>query len=138
MNSRAPANFHGRCSMTEINQIERDLHYVRQVVDRRGGYVRGPFSVYYLWAAYVLIGYGLIDLAPQASGFFFLIGGIVGGVASMMLGRRHSRRSGEYDRDFARRAMLHWLGIVLAIASALACAAVMPELRGQHVGQLIV
>jgi hypothetical protein len=124
--------------MTEISQMEKDLRYVRQAVDRRGRAVRGPFAVYYMWAVYVLIGYTLIDVAPRASGWFFLIGGLLGGIGSMILGRRHSRQTGEYDRDFARRAMLHWLGIVLAIASALALAVVVPELRGPHVGQLIV
>ena len=54
--------------MTEMSQMEQDLRYVRQAVDRRGRVVRGPFAIYYMWAVYVLVGYTLIDVAPRASG----------------------------------------------------------------------
>src|SRR5437868_12213935 len=115
--------------MTDVRQLQDDLHYVREAVARRE-HPRGPFSIYYLWAAYVLVGYTLIDVAPKASGWFFLIGGTLGGIASAYLGRRYSRRTGEFDRDHARRTMLHFTSIVLAVASAIALSMVIPELRG--------
>ena len=123
--------------MTDVRQLQDDLHFVREAVARRES-PRGPYSIYYLWAVYVLVGYTLIDVMPKASGWFFLVGGILGGFASAYLGKRYARRTGEYDRDHARRAMLHFIGIPLAVASAISLDLVMPELRGPHIGQIIV
>src|SRR5947208_2975225 len=128
--------------MSNTQQIRDDLQYVREVVARRERTVDRPVLIYYVWAVYVLVGYSLIDFAPAYSGWFFLFGGIVGGVLSGIIGRNMSRRRGEVDGE-GRRAALHWMaGIVLAIAAAAAMAAVIPEFRavrsGQLVGQMVV
>jgi hypothetical protein len=125
--------------VTEINQLHDDLRFVRDVVTRGDPPARGPAGIYLLWAVYVLVGYTLIDVQPRASGWFFLVAGVLGGIGSWFIGRRVARREGAYDRREARRALLHWgAGIVLAIACAMALGAVMPALRGQAVGQLVV
>ena len=125
--------------MSNIHQIGQDLQFVRAAVDRSHHAAKGPAAIYILWAIYVLIGYTLIDFAPAASGWFFLAGGIVGGIASWLIGRRWGIRTGEWDRDMGRRAMLHWAGgIGLAIGVSLALAATNPALRGNAGGQLIV
>jgi hypothetical protein len=124
--------------MTEIRQMHEDLRFVREVVARRDRQQRRPVLIYCVWAVYVLVGYTLLDLAPRAAGWFFMVGGVVGGIISAILGRRAARDAGEYDRDEARRETLHWLGgILLALASAFAMATVVPALRGPAGGQLI-
>jgi hypothetical protein len=125
--------------MTEIHQMHEDLKFVRDAVARHDQPPRRPVLVYYVWAAYVLLGYTLLDFAPSVAGWFFLVGGVLGGVMSAALGRRAAQQAGEYDRAEMRRTALHWAGgIVLAIVGAMALAAVIPALRGQAAGQLIV
>jgi len=125
--------------MTEINQLQDDLRFVRDAVARGDSPQRRPAAIYIVWAVYVLVGYTLIDLYPRAAGWFFLLGGVLGGIASGVIGRRLARQEGAYDRREGRRLALHWgVGIVLAIACAMALAAVVPALRGTAAGQLIV
>jgi len=126
--------------MSNVQQIGEDLQFVRQAVARGRHPARGPASIYWLWAVYVLAGYALIDFDRPASGWFFMIGGILGGIASWQLGKRWALRTGEYDLEMARRGMLHWGGgIILAVASALALCAVNPPLRqGAYSGQMVV
>ena len=102
--------------MTEIHQLQEDLKFVRRALTRGERERRNSPLIYYLWALYVLIGYTLLDVARPAAGWFFLAGGIVGGVLSRLLARREAQRHGEYDRSEFRRAGLHWAGgIGLAI-----------------------
>lgn len=124
--------------MTEIHQLQDDLRFVRDAV-ARGDSPRRPAAIYVVWAVYVLVGYTLIDFFPRASGWFFLVGGVIGGIASGYVYRRWARREGAYDRREGRRSLLHWgVGIGLAIACAMALGAVIPALRGPAVGQLVV
>src|SRR5436190_18100807 len=125
--------------MTEIHQMHEDLKFVREAVTRREQPARKPVLVYYVWAAYVLVGYTMLDFTPRLAGWFFLAGGVLGGVLSAALARRAAHQAGEYDRGEMRRTALHWAGgIVLAIVGAMALAAVIPPLRGTAAGQLIV
>jgi hypothetical protein len=125
--------------MSDARQIQDDLSFVREAVSRRERAPRSPASIAYLWAAYVLVGYTLIDVAPKWAGWFLMIGGFAGGILSGLLGKRASRQLGEYDRAQGRREMLHWgAGILLAVVSAFALAAVIPELRGAYGAQVLV
>jgi len=125
--------------MTEIHQVHEDLKFVRQAVTRHDRQPRSMPLIYYVWAIYVLVGYTMLDFAPRMAGWWFLVAGIVGGVLSTVLARRAAKLHGEYDRGEARRSALHWAGgILLAIGSAIALAAVIPALRGTAMGQLIV
>lgn len=125
--------------MTEIHQMHEDIKFVRDAVARHGQPPRRPVLVYYVWAAYVLVGYTMLDFSPRLAGWFFLAGGVLGGVLSGYLARRAAQHAGEYDRAEMRRTGLHWAGgIVLAIVGAMALAAVVPALRGTAAGQLIV
>jgi hypothetical protein len=124
--------------MTDIDQIHEDLQFVRQAVDRHDRRPPKALTIYWVWAAYVLVGYTLLDLSPRSASWFFLIGGIVGGIISAVIGKRASRQAGEIARQEGRREALHWIaGILLAIVAVLALAIVLP-LRGQVTGQLIV
>lgn len=127
--------------MTEARQMQEDLQYVRQLVDQRGPRrPPGTGAIYWVWAVYTLIGYTLIDVAPQASGPFFLIGGIVGGLLSAVIGYRARRRSGDLDVRDRWLSLLHWVGgVILCIAGTLALGAVIPPLREKaYSGQLVV
>src|SRR4051812_46874085 len=106
--------------MSEIQQMHEDLRFVRQAVARRERQAR-PVLIYYVWAVYVLVGYTLIDVAPAWSGWFFLAGGVLGGILSGLIGRRAARSAGEHDRLEGGRVRLHWAGgVVLAVGAAIA------------------
>src|SRR5215217_6821706 len=125
--------------MTEIHQMHEDLKFVREAVTRHEKPARKPVLIYYVWAAYVVVGYAMLDFTPGLAGWFFLAGGVLGGVLSAALARRAAHQAGEYDRGEMRRTALHWAGgIVLAVAAAMALAAVIAPLRGSAGGQLIV
>src|SRR5690349_20973208 len=103
--------------MTDVRQLQEDLSYVRQAVARRGPPGRGPASIYWVWGIYVLVGYVLNGFVPEAAGWFFMAGGIAGGIASWYLGKRHSLRFGQHDMAEVRRIYLHWMGgIILSLA----------------------
>ena len=68
--------------MSETTQLERDLRFVRETVQRREAPRPSSRSVMIYWALHVAIGYTLIDVAPRYAGLWFLIGGILGGIFS--------------------------------------------------------
>lgn len=127
--------------MSDVQQLGEDLRFVRQVVQRRDDADKGQsaWQIYWVWAIYVLVGYVLIDLHPTAAGWFFMIGGIAGGLFSWWFGSRYARRLGEIDQARNRSAMLHWFGgMILAWLSAVALATVIPALRGEAGSQVFV
>jgi len=99
--------------MTEDRQFRDDLSYVRSVVSRAEG-VHNPASIYFLWALLSFFGYAIIDFRPEATGFYWLIAGPLGGIASGILATRASRRSGQYDEREGRKDALHWGALMVA------------------------
>jgi hypothetical protein len=123
--------------MTDIKQMHDDLKFVREAVDRHDRQPPRAITIYWVWAVYVLVGYTLIDISPRTANWFFMIGGIAGGIISAIIGRRASQQAGEIERAQGRREALHWiLGILLAIAGTIALAIVL-KLPGQAAGQLV-
>jgi hypothetical protein len=119
-------------------QIQEDLRFVRAAVERREKPPLQANGVYYYWAAYVLVGYFLIDAAPAAANWWFLVGMFPGFAISAIFGRRAMMRSGESDPQVGRRYALHWMGgVILAVVSSVVLANVL-GLRGQAGGQLCV
>lgn len=98
-------------------QIESDLGYVKDLV-RRSDREPTPASIYLLWAAIVLVGFAMVDLAPRWVGFFWMIAGPLGGIASGLLGRRGGLRSGQIQREIGIRHALHWGGMLVLTALA--------------------
>src|ERR1041384_654560 len=95
--------------MTNVNQLRDDISFVRQAVEKQARPIPAEARlVYSFWAAYVLIGYCLIDVAPNAAGWFFMIGGFGGGLLCWGLGKLVTRKLGEVSRAETRRNMLHW------------------------------
>lgn len=127
--------------MTNVRQIGEDLKFVRDAVDRRQRDRQrdAGWLIYWVWAVYVLVGYCLIDRRPAAAGWFFMIGGFVGGMLSWWIARRVRSVVGEIDRAIARTDMLHWLGgMVVAYATIILLAIMIPPLRGEAGSQVFV
>lgn len=91
-----------------------DLGYVREVVARSERPPIAP-SIMYLWAAISLVGFTVIDFAPERAGLYWLVAGIAGFVLSSWLGGRHARATGQQSRSAGMRQMLHWAGMGVAI-----------------------
>jgi hypothetical protein len=123
---------------SDVQQIGQDLEYVRSAMSRRQRADLGPPLIFYLWAAYVIIGYTLIDFRPQYSNPFFGIGGFVAGFLSWVIGRHYARKTGQSDKQMAVRGMLHMFGgIMLSSAFVIALAELAPAFR-PFTGQVIV
>jgi uncharacterized membrane protein len=125
--------------MTNPQQLQQDLQFIRTAVVRRERTNRGPVAINYIWAIYVLVGYALLDHNIAAAGWFFMVGGIVGGILSSIAGRLDAHKQGEQDWEMGRRALLHFGGgIVVALIGTTALAAVIPELRSTRGSQVLV
>lgn len=96
-----------------MTQLAGDLEFVREAVRRSEG--GSPRGIYFLWAALVLVGFPLVDLAPRWVGTYWTAAGPLGGVASAFLGWRAARRRGELRRREGVRQGLHWGGMLVAI-----------------------
>ena len=99
------------------NQIESDLGYVKDLVKRSDSQPT-PASVYLLWAALVLVGFTLVDLAPRTVGVFWMIAGPLGGIASGILAHRAGLHRGQTQREIGIRHALHWGGMLVLVALA--------------------
>lgn len=119
----------------QAEEIQRDLAYVKTVVDR--AQAPGPAVVWYLWAAIVLAGFALADLAPQRVGLFWLVAGPAGFALSAWLGRRHDRAVGQESAREGMRHMLHWGGMLVA-CFLVAPLAIVRGWSGEAMGQAIL
>ena len=100
--------------MSQLANLADDLAFVRQRVDQANKSAF-PSSILFLWAGIILAGSVLLDLAPTVGGAFWLVAGPVGGVLSAVLGWRWSVAVGVENMGLARRQMLHWGGLVVAL-----------------------
>ena len=103
--------------MDDAKRLSDDLKYLGGLVKRSEG-DSSPFAIYLLWALMVLVGFALVDFAPRRVGVFWSIGGPLGGVASAILGYRHSLRVGQLNREEGLRHLWHWGGMMVAIGLA--------------------
>ena len=83
--------------MSEVQQLADDLHFVRNAVKKAESSRPPPRSIPIFWAAYVLIGYTLIDLWPSVAGAFFSSAVSAAGFCSY-LGSRAARKDGMIHR----------------------------------------
>ncbi len=98
-------------------QVADDLSHIRQSIERsRSG---TPAPIYALWGLISLVGFSLVDFAPEWVGRFYLIAAPLGFVASIFLGRRAALQSGERNQGSGRKYMLHWGSLLAAIAMTL-------------------
>jgi hypothetical protein len=123
--------------MSDTNQLQQDLHYVREVVTRAEHSPLGRAAIYWIWALYVLIGYPLKDFAPRYSGPFFLLGIIVCVAATIFIKRRYNRSAGvRQKRD--QSGLFWWGGMLLIIFCTIGISIVVPHITGQASGQITV
>lgn len=103
--------------MDQLEQVKSDLHFVRAVVagGDRGG---RPALIYFLWAIVGLCGFALVDFHQPWVPVYWSIAGPLGFVASAYLGWRHGRRTGQMTASAGTRHLLHWGGMLTAIALA--------------------
>lgn len=103
--------------MEHIEHLEGDLRFVRTALNastRKGS----PSALYFLWAAVCLIGFTLVDFRATWVPLYWSIAGPLGFVASAFLGWRHARRVGQASSSEGRRHLLHWGGVLVAVALA--------------------
>ena len=94
-----------------------DLGYVRDLVeksDRRPT----PSAVFLLWAAIILVGFALVDLARSWVGYFWMLAAPLGTLASALLAHRAGKSRGQLRRETSVRHALHWCGMLVVIALA--------------------
>jgi hypothetical protein len=101
----------------QARQAQEDLQFVRRAVARDSGGAF-PLSIAVLWSAIAVIGFALVDFAPERSPLFWLVAGPGGFALSLWLGGRSARHAGEVDRAEAWRWAAHWGGLLAAIALA--------------------
>ncbi|MGI8618462.1 MAG: hypothetical protein ACR2L6_05160 [Gemmatimonadaceae bacterium] len=113
-----------------------DLGYVRDLVERseRNAF---PAGIAYLWAAIGLVGFSLIDLAPERVGLYWSIAAPVGFLLSAWLGSRRARTAGQLSARDGRSQMLHWGGLMVAIFLLYPLMA-QGALQGEAIAQVIL
>lgn len=122
--------------MNETSRARDDLAYVRDVVGRSETY-GAPRAIWYLWAAIAAVGFTLVDLAPDRVALFWAVAAPGGFLASLWLGRRHGRRSGQLSARGGKEHALHW-GALLVAVFLLVPLATSGALPGDALGQTIL
>ena len=126
---------------TDLHQLSDDLRFVRHAVEARGKVIPAEARITYAyWALYVLVGYFLIDVAPNwAAQVFFAAGGFLGGLASWAMGKHLAKKYGQVSRTDNRRSALHWAGgMIFAVIGCGLLAMVIPALRGPAGSQVLL
>jgi hypothetical protein len=103
--------------MDQLEHLEGDLRFVRGALDastRRAS----PSTLYFLWAAIVLIGFALVDFQSNWVPRYWAVAGPAGFFASAYMGWRHARRLGQASASDGRRHVLHWGAVLFAVALA--------------------
>jgi hypothetical protein len=108
--------------MTESNPLNQDLQdnlrFVRKAVEAKDQPPRSSNTVLIPWIMYTLICVPAYDYLPRYAGTLNLVGWIAAAGIGFVLGKRATRRTGQFDQVAINRTMLHWYGgIVLLLAA---------------------
>jgi len=103
--------------MDEIEKAQADLSYLRGLT-KRVAEARSPASIPLLWAAVTLLGFPIVDFAPHAAGWYWMVAAPVATCLTAVLAVRSRRRLGQLDRATAGRHLAHWVGLVAATSLA--------------------
>ena len=122
--------------MSGTTNVRDDLGYVRDVVNRseRSAF---PAGIAYLWAAIGLIGFSLIDFAPENVGLYWIVAAPIGFLLSMWMGARQARTAGQLSAREGRGQMLHWGALMVAIFLLYPLIA-RGSLQGETIAQVIL
>jgi hypothetical protein len=121
--------------MPDLNQIQDDLGFVRRTVE--GATPPSIVSIYFLWALISLVGFALVDFAPERVGWYWTIAGPVGFVISALLGWRHQATAGAVDRGYGMRHLQHWGAMMVAIF-LLVPLAIRGQIAGEAIGPIVL
>jgi hypothetical protein len=99
--------------MKNINNTQQDLQFISEAV--KASDQNSVPSIYAIWAVITLIGYSMIDWAPNSVGLFWAFAGPLGGLASYYLGHRHAKITGQVARKDGLKHALHWIAMLAAI-----------------------
>ena len=125
--------------MGDVEQLRDDLHFVRSAVARRERTDMGPSLILWVWAAYVVIGYTLMDVRSRGPGRFSRSVESSAECSGWWIGRGYSQKSGESDHATAAKGMLHFGGgIVAAFIFTMCLAMTIESLRGPRGSQVFV
>ncbi|HVE49596.1 MAG TPA: hypothetical protein VNG69_08275 [Casimicrobiaceae bacterium] len=94
--------------MTASDRVKDDLSYIAGIV-RREDRDNGLPVINFMWSVLVGVGFALPDFAPRWVGWYWLIVGPIGGLASWWLGARQGQKAGVNDIELGRRYAYHWL-----------------------------
>src|SRR5687767_6468957 len=122
--------------MPGTTNVRDDLGYVRDVVSR-SEHSAFPSGIAYLWAAIGLVGFSLIDFAPERVPMFWTIASPAGFILSAWLGWKHSREAGQESRREGHAHMLHW-GALMAAIFLLYPLIAQGALQGKAIAQVIL
>lgn len=100
--------------MESSGRMQEDLQYVRDVV-RRSEVSATPRAIWYLWAAIGLVGFALVDLAPERVPLYWMVTAPAGFLASAWLGWRHGRALGQQSWREGRAHVLHWAALLVGV-----------------------
>ncbi|HZP12134.1 MAG TPA: hypothetical protein VFB36_06910 [Nevskiaceae bacterium] len=103
--------------MASMKELQDDLGYVASTVRRSEP--RAAPSIFLLWAILILPGFCFGDFAPEWLPPYCTAAGIIGGLATWWLDRRHVRLGGELDaarRAQRRRAWIGGIGVGIGCA----------------------
>ena len=101
--------------MPDVEHLKQDLGYVRGLVGKTEADATPP-GVYLLWALLIPVGFALTDLAPNRVGLYWLLAAPAGFLLSTYLGARASRQRGQVEHREGTRHVLHWAGMIGALA----------------------
>ncbi|HEY7442138.1 MAG TPA: hypothetical protein VH701_06955 [Vicinamibacterales bacterium] len=103
--------------MDSLERLQGDLSFVRGALDASTR-APSPSALYFLWAVVVLVGFVLVDFRPAWVAEYWTVAGPAGFFASAYLGWRHARQTGQASVSDGSRHLLHWGGVLVAVALA--------------------
>jgi hypothetical protein len=104
--------------MADEQNVTRDLHFVRAVV-QGAGRPGAPPATYVILAFLILIGFPLPNFVSQPAVLgYWAIAGPLGFLAAALVSARHGHRMGQHDTQAGRQHALHW-AIMFIVAGLL-------------------
>ena len=116
-------------------QLEEDVSFVRQAVERREEGQYRYLGITVLWALIIAVGYTLNDFAAEYSALFWTIAPVAGFLISLGLGARQGRKEGVHRSGSGVRHALHWCTIFFAGVAVISIA-LSHRIDGPVIGQL--
>ena len=101
-------------AMDKSEKAQDDLRYLRGLAQGVEG-ARAPASILLLWAVVSLVGFPIIDFAPHAARWYWMVSAPVATGLTALIAIRSQRRLGQLDRTKGGRHLAHWLGLFVAV-----------------------